>query len=131
MDRVMFERFCAFVSAFAQAFDGSRADHVIGKQRFRELRLELNALAKRADAALLTERGREHVLTELHSRLLHECLGVVHQCETAPANVCALMPAWTPEVFGEATQDACYVMQQVDTYLLHKRIDALGDRWMR
>ena len=131
MDRVMFERFCAFVSAFAQAFDGSRADHVIGKQRFGDLRLELNALAKRADAALLAERGREHVLTELHSRLLHECLGVVHQCETAPANVCALMPAWTPEVFGAATGDACYVMQQVDNYLLNRRIDALGDRFVR
>jgi hypothetical protein len=106
MDRVVFERFCAFVSDFAHAFDGSRADHVIGMERFGELRLELNALAKRADAALLAERGREHVLTELHSRLLHECLGVAHQCENAPANVRALMPAWTPEVLGEATQDA-------------------------
>jgi len=131
MDRVVFERFCAFVSDFAHAFDGSRADHVIGMERFGELRLELNALAKRADAALLAERGREHVLTDLHARLLHECLGVVYQCENAPANVRALMPAWTQEVFGEATQDACYVMQQVDTYLLHKRIDALGDRCMR
>jgi len=127
MERVMFERFCAFVSAFAVAFDGSRADHVIGKQHFHELRLELNALAKRADTALLTERGREHVLTELHARLLHECLGVVHQCENAPANVRALMP----ERFGAVTEDACYVMQQVDNYLLHKRIDALGDRCMR
>jgi hypothetical protein len=39
----------------------------------------------------------------------------------------ALMPA----SFGAATRDACYVMQQVDSYLLHRRIDALGDRYMR
>ena len=123
MDRVMFERFCAFVEAFALAFDSSRAHHVIGEQRFGELRLELNALAKRADQALLAERGRQHVLTELHARLLHECLNVAHQCETSPANVRALMPVR----FGAVTEDACYVMQQVDNYLLHKRIDALGD----
>ncbi len=127
MDRVMFERFCAFVDAFALAFDASRAHHVIGRDRFGELRLELNALAKRADEALLAERGCEHVLTEPHARLLHECLGVAHQCETSPGNVRALMPVR----FGAVTEDACYVMQQVDNYLLHKRIDALGDRWMR
>jgi hypothetical protein len=124
MDRVMFERFCAFVDAFALAFDASRAHHVTGVQRFGELRLELNALAKRADEALLAERGREYVLTELHSRLLHECLCVAHQCETSPANVRALMPVR----FGAVTEDACYVMQQFDNYLLHKRIDALGNR---
>jgi hypothetical protein len=122
MDRVMFERFCAFVDAFALAFDASRAHHVIGVQRFGELRLELNALAKRADEALLAERGREHVLTELHARLLHECLNVAHVCMTTDEKVRDLMPA----VFGAATEDACYVMQQVDNYLLHKRIDALG-----
>jgi hypothetical protein len=65
------------------------------------------------------------VLTAAHARLLHECLGVAHQCQTAPANVRALMPA----DFGAATLDACYVMQQVDNYLLHRRIDMLGDRW--
>jgi hypothetical protein len=127
MDRVMFERFCAFVDAFALAFDASRAHHVIGVQRFGELRLELNDLAGKADHALVMERGREHVLTELHARLLHECLGVAHQCETSPANVRALMPVR----FGAVTEDACYVMQQLDNYLLHKRIDALGDRVMR
>jgi hypothetical protein len=127
MDRVMFERFCAFVDAFALAFDASRAHFVIGKERFGELRLELNALAKRSDEALLAERGREHVLTELHSRLLHECLNVAHVCMTTDEKVRDLMPA----VFGAATVDACYVMQQVDNYLLHKRIDALGDRFMR
>jgi hypothetical protein len=127
MDRVMFERFCAFVDAFALAFDASRAHHVIGRERFAELRLELNALAKRADDALLQERGREHVLTELHSRLLHECLNVAHVCMTTDKKVRDLMPA----VFDAATVDACYVMQQLDNYLLHKRIDALGDRWMR
>ena len=120
----MFERFCEFVSVFAEAFDGSRGHHVIGVERFGELRLELNALAKRADEALLAERGREHVLTEAHSRLLHECLGVAHACMRQRANVRALMPA----VFGAATVDACYMMQQVDNYLLHKRIDKLGDR---
>jgi hypothetical protein len=31
--------------------------------------------------------------------------------------------------FDAATEDACYVMQQLDNYLLHKRIDAMGDRW--
>jgi hypothetical protein len=36
-----------------------------------------------------------------------------------------------PVRFGAVTEDACYVMQQVDNYLLHKRIDALGDRCMR
>ena len=123
----MFERFCAFVDAFALAFDASRAHYVIGKERFDELRLELNALAKRADEALLAERGREHVLTELHSRLLHECLNVAHVCMTTDKKVRDLMPA----VFDAATVDACYVMQQLDNYLLHKRIDALGDRWMR
>ena len=123
----MFERFCAFVGAFAEAFDGSRAHHVIGSQHFGELRLELNALRVQAEQALETERGRQHVLTELHARLLHECLGVAHQCETSPENVRALMPVR----FGAVTEDACYVMQQVDNYLLHKRIDALGDRWMR
>ena len=126
MDRAIFERFCAFVGVFAEAFEGSRAHHVIGVERFGELRLELNALAKRADQALLAERGREHVLTELHSRLLHECLNVAHQCESAPANVRALMPVR----FGAVTEDACYVMQQVDNYLLHKRIDAVS-RLMR
>ena len=123
----MFERFCAFVDALALAFDASRAHHVIGVQRFGELRLELNDLAGKADHALVMERGREHVLTELHARLLHECLGVAHQCETSPANVRALMPVR----FGAVTEDACYVMQQLDNYLLHKRIDALGDRVMR
>jgi hypothetical protein len=127
MDRATFERFCAFVGAFAEAFDVSRAYFVIGKERFGELRLELNALAKRADEALLAERGRERVLTELHSRLLHECLNVAHVCMTTDEKVRDLMPA----VFGAATLDACYVMQQVDNYLLNKRIDALGDRWMR
>ena len=118
----MFERFCAFVGEFAEAFDGSRAHYVIGSERFGGLRLELNALRKQAERALESERGREHVLTELHSRLLHECLCVAHQCETSPANVRALMPVR----FGAVTEDACYVMQQVDNYLLHKRIDALG-----
>ena len=118
----MFERFCAFVGVFAEAFDASRAHHVIGSQRFGELRLELNALRKQAEEALETERGREHVLTELHSRLLHECLGVAHACIRTDANVRALMPA----CFGTATVDACYVMQQLDNYLLHKRIDAIG-----
>jgi hypothetical protein len=122
MDRAMFERFCAFVGEFAEAFDGSRAHYVIGSERFGGLRLELNALRKQAERALESERGREHVLTELHSRLLHECLCVAHQCETSPANVRALMPVR----FGAVTEDACYVMQQVDNYLLHKRIDALG-----
>ena len=122
MDRATFERFCAFVEAFALAFDSSRAHHVIGTERFGELRLELKALAEEADRALVLERGREHVLTELHARLLHECLNVAHQCETAPANVRALMPVR----FGAVTEDACYVMQQMDTYLLHKRIDTLG-----
>ena len=125
MDRAMFERFCAFVGVFSDAFDRSRAHHIIGIQRFAELRLELNELRKQADRALANERGREHVLTALHARLLHECLGVAHQCETAPANVRALMPVR----FGAVTEDACYVMQQVDTYLLHKRIDAMGERW--
>jgi hypothetical protein len=127
MDRAMFERFCAFVGVFAEAFDSSRAQHVIGVERFGDLRLELNELRKQADQALANERGREHVLTALHARLLHECLCVAHACETAPANVRALMPA----SFGAATRDACYVMQQVDSYLLHRRIDALGDRYMR
>jgi len=122
MDRAMFEWFCAFVVAFAGAFDGSRAHHVIGSERFGALRLELNALRRQAERALETERGREHVLTELHSRLLHECLGVAHVCMATDAKVRDLMP----DVFGAATRDACYVMQQVDTYLLHKRIDALG-----
>jgi hypothetical protein len=125
MDRAMFERFCAFVDAFALAFDGSRAHHVIGTERFWELRLELTELAKRADEALVEERGRERVLTPPHAKLLHECLCVAHQCETAPANVRALMPVR----FGAVTEDASYVMQQVDAYLLHKRIDLLGDRW--
>ena len=44
MDRVMFERFCAFVYAFALAFDASRAHHVIGEQRFGELRLSQSLL---------------------------------------------------------------------------------------
>jgi hypothetical protein len=127
MDRAMFERFCAFVDVFSEAFDRSRADHIIGTQRFGELRLELNALADQADRALVMERGREHVLTAPHAQLLHECLCVAHQCETSPANVRALMPVR----FGAVTEDACYVMQQVDTYLLHKRIDALGDRCLR
>ena len=127
MDRVMFERFCAFVDAFALAFDASRAHHVIGVQRFGELRLELNDLAGKADHALVMQRGREHVLTELHARLLHECLNVAHVCMTTDEKVRDLMPA----VFGAATVDACYVMQQLDNYLLHKRIDALGDRVMR
>ena len=121
MDRVTFERFCAFVSVFAEAFDSSRAHHVIGTERFGELRLELNALRKQAEEALETERGREHVLTALHSRLLHECLGVAHVCMTTDANVRSLMPA----NFGPATRDACYVMQQLDNYVLHRRIDAL------
>jgi len=122
MDRVMFERFCAFVEAFALAFDSSRAHYVIGSERFGELRLGLKALAEKADRALVSERGRERVLTELHSRLLHECLNVAHVCMTTDEKVRDLMPA----VFGGATRDACYVMQQVDNYLLHKRIDALG-----
>jgi hypothetical protein len=125
MDRAMFERFCAFVGVFAEAFDRSRADHVIGNQRFAELRLELNELRKQADRALANERGREHVLTALHARLLHECLCVARACENAPDNVRALMHA----DFDAATEDACYVMQQLDNYLLHKRIDAMGDRW--
>jgi len=123
----MFERFCAFVDAFAFAFDASRAHYVIGKERFADLRLELNELAKKADRALLEERGRERVLTDLHAQLLHECLNVAHVCMTTDKKVRDLMPA----VFEAATVDACYVMQQVDNYLLHKRIDALGDRWMR
>jgi len=125
MERATFERFCVFVGVFSKAFDGSRADHVIGKERFRELRLELTELCLLSEQALVLERGRERVLTAPHARLLHECLGVAHQCQTAPANVRALMPA----DFGAATQDACYVMQQVDNYLLHRRIDMLGDRW--
>ena len=120
----MFERFCAFVDAFALAFDGSRAHHVIGTERFWELRLELTELAKRADQALIEERGRERVLTAPHAQLLHECLNVAHVCMATDANLQALMPA----VFGAATVDACYVMQQLDNYLLNKRIDAIGDR---
>ena len=45
---------------------------------------------------------------------------------TTDEKVRDLMPA----VFGGATRDACYVMQQVDNYLLHKRIDAVS-RLMR
>ncbi len=58
MERATFERFCVFVGALANAFDGSRADHVIGKERFRELRLELNELSLHAKQALELERGR-------------------------------------------------------------------------
>jgi hypothetical protein len=124
MDRATFERFCAFVAVFAQAFDASRAHHVIGTERFWELRLELTELAKRTDQALIEERGRERVLTAPHAQLLHECLNVAHVCMATDANLQALMPA----VFGAATVDACYVMQQLDNYLLNKRIDAIGDR---
>ena len=127
MDRAMFERFGAFVAEFAEAFNDSRAYRVIGEERFHELRLELNALRQATEGALLTERGRERVLTPLNARLLHECLNVAHVCMNTDAKVRELMP----DCFRDATRDSCYVMQQVDNYLLHKRIDALGDRWMR
>jgi len=127
MDRATFERFVAFLAVFQQAFDASRAHFVIGAARFGELRLELSQLNKLAQHALETERGRERVLTEPHARLLHECLNVAHVCTTTDEKVRDLMPA----VFPASTRDACYVMQQLDTYLLHKRIDALGERYFR
>lgn len=127
MDRATFERFGAFVAEFADAFHDSRAYRIIGEDKFYELRRELNELRRATEAALANERGRERVLTPLNARLLHECLNVAHVCMTTDKKVRDLIPA----VFDAATVDACYVMQQVDNYLLHKRIDALGDRWMR
>jgi len=67
MHRATFERFCAFVAVFAQAFDASRAHHVIGTERFWELRLELTELAKRADQA------SAHVL-EGHGHAPRHCI---------------------------------------------------------
>lgn len=127
MDRELFERIGAFIDTFATAFDGSRAHHLIGAQRFAELRLELNQLNRTTQRALDTENNRRLVLTSPHSRLLHECLGVAHACETAPDNIRALMP----RCFPAATLDACYALQQFDNYLIHQRIDALGDTRMR
>ena len=109
----------SFISAFAVAFDGSRAHHVIGA----ELRLELNQLDRTTQRSLTTENHRRLVLTAPHSRLLHECLSVAHACQTAPDNIRALMP----DCFPSATRDACYAMQQFDNYLIHKRIDTLDD----
>jgi len=127
MDRDLFERIAAFINTFALAFDGSRARHVIGNERFSELRLELNELNRTTQRALETESKRHLVLTPPHSRLLHECLSVARSCETAPANIRLLMP----DCFASATGDACYVMQLFDTYLINKRIDDLSDRRLR
>jgi hypothetical protein len=124
MERAVFERFCEFVGVFADAFDGSGAHLVIGSPRFGELRLELNALRRQAEQALLLERGRELVLTAPTSALLHEALCVAHACQTAEPALRALMPA----CFGLATRDAGYAMQQLDAYLLNRRIDALHER---
>jgi hypothetical protein len=121
MDRAVFERFCAFVSEFGDAFDGSRAHVLIGVERFGALQLELRELRDKASRALHMEFGRQKVLTMYHAQLLHECLCVAHACMNADANQRALMP----DVFQHATRDACYVMQQVDLYLVHKRIDEL------
>jgi hypothetical protein len=127
MDRELFERIGSFINTFALAFDNSRAHHLIGVKRFAELRLELNQLNRTTQHALDTENNRRLVLTSSHSRLLHECLNVAHACQTAPANICSLMP----NCFPASTRDACYAMQLFDNYLIHQRIDALGDTRMR
>jgi hypothetical protein len=127
MDRELFERLAAFIHTFADAFDRSRADHVIGRERFSELRLELNQLNKATQHSLDTQTRRRHILSSPNARLLHECLCVAHTCEKVPTNIRALMPV----CFSTATRDACYVMQQFDNYLIHQRIDALGDTRMR
>ena len=127
MDRELFERIGAFIHTFALAFNGSRAHHLIGSERFSELRLELNELDRTTERALVTENNRRLVLTSPHSRLLHECLCIAHACQTAPDNIRALMP----DCFPGSTSDACYVMSLFDNYLIHQRIDALGDRRMR
>ena len=124
MERAQFERLCAFVDALAAAFDASRAHHLVGETRFAELRLELKALRFAAARALLSERGRERILTAPHARLLHECLHVAYLADKAPYNIRLLMP----DVFESATRDAPYAMQVLDTYLINQRIDALSRR---
>ena len=90
----------------------SRAYRVIGEERFYELRLEMNELRHPTEGVLVTERGRERVLTPLNARLLHECLNVAHVCMNTDEKVRELMP----DCFRNATRDSCYVMQQVDVY---------------